>query len=326
MTPQRLSILLLTLPLLGCKTTIDLDYAFALEQSGSASDLTFEDERFAFAFEVVPSGVWFQVHNLTDAAAYIDWSNTFFVIPSGNVFNALNTDIINESNEVAARSLNRTQVPTGAVVSRFTTATVNAKESNLVLATEVGSMLSTTNVTWSTSTGYTWRPDESARSSASYARALVTSEVEYWSARQFWPGSLTVSPGRELEALQRLSQGIETERPIALGIRLAFGNDFRDYRFDFPIAAIFASQIKSVPDDSVPAPAPSKVSTAGEPGTARVKTKSKRVLIYTLTPSAGWSWQAPLDASSTDLQPKIDEDAPLDDVLPLVGQEGAASR
>ena len=113
-SPAPLSTSLALIPLLaaGCGATrMDLDYSFdAITPAGL--EVTPEAQgSFEFVFEVVPTGVYFTVTNHSATPASIDWAHCFFIDPSGNTYNALNTDILDESNEVARKSVNRTQLP-----------------------------------------------------------------------------------------------------------------------------------------------------------------------------------------------------------------------
>lgn len=226
----------------SCTTTLELDHHFRLDGVNGDGALTFEDENFSFGFTPVPSGVFFVVKNQSTEAAYIEWQNCFFVEPGGNTFNALNTDILDESNEVAQRSAHRTQIPSRATVARFTTSTVNAKEGNLVTVSEVGTMLSQATLEQSPAhVGGT--PDTATvRATASYAASLTATKVEFWNARRYWKSAVSGAMGGEKEALRNYAnENLVGRDTMALGLRIAHNDVVHDYRFNFTIDAVFAS-------------------------------------------------------------------------------------
>jgi hypothetical protein len=258
--------------------TLDLDYAFRLDQQNTDEELVFVDKDFKFTFQAVESGVYFQVENLSEKLAYIDWDNCFFVEPDGNTYNALNTDILDESDEVASRtartSAHRTQVPINSTVKRFTTATVNMSEHDLVTVSEIGSMLSTTNFQWNQQSGWGWSANAQSTTSASYARSLTISSVEYWSARRYWLSDVEAKARDDMDgdSLRAVSEHLLENPSIGFGLRMLHGEEARDFRFDFVLDAVFASRLLKL--DGVPA--------AEQP----------RELTYYAVPEDGWKWRA----------------------------------
>ncbi len=258
----------------SCVATLELDYAFRLKQKNTDEELVFADKDFKFTFQAIETGVYFQVDNLSDKPAYIDWDNCFFVEPSGNTYNALNTDILDEPGEVSSRtavtSAHRTQLPRNSTVKRFTTATVNANERNLVTVTEVGSMLSTTNFQWEQS-AWLWRWPAQSTMSASYARSLTVSLDESWSARRYWAATVEAIPRDDMEAnsLKAVSEALLAKPSMGFGLRILHGDEVRDFRFDFLVDAVFASRM---------------VGRAGY--------SYKRELNYYAYAEDGWKWRA----------------------------------
>lgn len=291
----------------SCSTTIDLEYAFVLKQQNTSKHLGFEDAQFEFNFHALPSGVWFTVHNSSDQSATLDWDHCFFVMPNRNTFNALNTDILNESDKVSSRSAHRTQVPIATSVSRFTTATVATSEYKTVTYKEIQSMLSSTNIEWSgtgrstgessttsSSTGVdpartrstsdysqrsSWKAKAVERTSASFASTLTVDSIEGWQVRKFWPLQLTSAPGRELDALLPVTSLVSLGDTMTLGLRLVHGEDIRDYRFDFTIDAIYATALLRTR------------SPEGEP-------RIGRKLLFTAQHNGHWTWVPTEDASA----------------------------
>lgn len=251
---------------------MDLEYGFTLVGAENEEPLICPDERFPFQFEVIPSGVFFSVRNLSSEPAFIDWEHCFVVTPDGNTFNALNTDILDESDEVALRSVHRTQLPVNTTVSRFTTATVGITEETVLTIHEVSSMLSTTNVTWSPNYYWAWANTATARTSSDFSRTLTSTSADTWRARRYWPPRVEAPSGEEVEVLQGVSESIGAKPAFGLGIRIVQGEVVTDYRFDFKIDAIFAISEKR---------------RAGL-GSAR---KIVHELIYFAFRKDGWKWK-----------------------------------
>lgn len=266
--------------------TLDLSYAYRLEQADRESPLSFHDENFAFTFTAIESGVHFKVENLSSTAAHIDWSNSYFSEPDGNTFNALNTDILNESDEVASRtaavSAHRTQLPAGATVLRFTTSTVNAEEDDLVTVKEIGAMLSTTNVLYKPSQGWGWSHVAQATTSRGFARSLSVSKSDSWFARRFWQSTVKVGSGMKTDSkeLLALSENYRRNPGYTLGLRIQLGDELRDYKFRFLIDSVFASRTERMEDFEEPGPDGSYI---------------KQALKLYARADGDWAWKHPED-------------------------------
>lgn len=262
----------------SCVSTLDLEYAYRLKQKNTDEHLVLVDKDFKFRFQPTVTGVFFTLENLSDKPAYIDWDNCFFVEPNGNTFNALNTDILNESDEVSSRTANttahRTQVPRRSIVKRFTTSTVNAREQNLVTIKEIGSMLSTTNVQWNKKlAGWKWVGTAQSTTNSSYASTLTVSSVDSWYARRYWTQTVDMKPGDDVEAasLKAISDFLLDNPSMAFGLRVLHGDEVLDFRFDFLVEAVFASNLQKSPGPIV--------------------TERRRKLLYSAYAKDDWKWK-----------------------------------
>ena len=207
--------------------------------------MTFSDEKFAFQFEVIPSGVYFEVSNESESAAYIDWGHCFFVVPDGNTFNALNTDILEESNEVSSRSVHRTQLPPACTVKRFTTATVGTTEQTKVSVREVGYQLSETRVTYAEDGDWAWSPTAISRTSLAYARGLTMSSRDSWGSKDYWPAECERVAFDNIGVLrEEITPLVETGTSFGLGVRIVQDGSPIDYRFDFDLDVVYVSTFR----------------------------------------------------------------------------------
>ncbi len=230
--------------LTSCTTTLEVDYRFGVVVPEGLAPSAEDDAAFDFDFVVVPTGIYFTVQNNSSAPATIDWQNCFFIDTSGNTYNALNTDILNETNEVAFKSANRTQLPAKGRVSRFTTATVNVQGKSVVTSVDVGVMLQETHIV---DTGIGWNSTPTSRTSATYARTLVSSRVDHWYARRFYEPEVVLRDKNDPGAFKQLVERISARSPMGVGIRVVTEEGPIDFRFDFPVTGVYASRREAQP-------------------------------------------------------------------------------
>ena len=236
--------------LCSCETTLKMDYAYSVESNIGDGGSRLQDERFKFTFSPLASGVLFTIENLGDEPAYIVWDDCYFVEPSGNTFNALNTDLVDESDSTTVQAMKsnyKTQVPAGTSVMRFTTATTNTSTITRVNAAEISLDLRSANYAYDES-GYHWSEPQVSSTVRNFALGLEqTATTHQWRASRYYPASLktgsTSGKDRRLIAkLDELKTKVEQDQPMSLGIRVDCGGDAIDYRFDFQVEAIFASR------------------------------------------------------------------------------------
>lgn len=245
MPHSRLIALALSTALLtSCTTTLEVDYRFDVVVPEDLAPSAEADAAFDFNFEVVPTGIYFTAQNNSSAPAIIDWQNCFFIDTSGNTYNALNTDILDETDEVAFKSANRTQLPAKGRVSRFTTATVNVQGNSVVTAVDVGTMLQDTYIV---DTGIGWNSTPTIRTSATYANTLVSSKVDHWYAKRFFEGTVVLRNKNDPGAFKRLVERTSSYSPMGVGIRVVTDEGPIDFRFDFPVTGVYASKLEAQP-------------------------------------------------------------------------------
>lgn len=263
----------------SCATTVELDYAYDISSElREEPDGSFTDGRFTFDFIAIPTGVLFSITNKTGEPAYLRWDDCYFVEPNGNTYNALNTDLIKETDvnlTQAAKSQFLTQVPSKATVTRFTTATTNAEAGSVVTSVEVANMLTTANYTWSGS-GWSWSTPSASALVSSYADSFrMVKEEDYWYAKRYYPTKKRGSHQQLIDDLDSLTREISSDRPMGLGLCLVSEDEATNYRFDFTIDAVVAT--RTIKDSDV---------RGG-------KTKSQKVEYGISQKSNEWAWQFP---------------------------------
>ena len=85
----------------GCTKVYKVAYQTSLADSDR---LDFEDEYFAFKFVPLPNGIWFDIYNKTKTTAKIIWDKSYFIMPDGNSYKALNTDLLKEERRIAEKA------------------------------------------------------------------------------------------------------------------------------------------------------------------------------------------------------------------------------
>lgn len=234
----------------ACESTLKMDYAYSIKSNIEGSESPLQDERFKFQFVALSSGVLFTIENLGDEPAYIVWDDCYFVEPSGNTFNALNTDLVEESDSTAVQAMKsnyKTQVPAGTSVTRFTTATTNTHTVTRIKAAQVSLDLTSTNYRYDGS-GWYWSDPQVSTTVRNYALGLQqSSATNEWEASRYYPASFKTSSSsgkdRRLTAkLNALNAKVEQDQPMTLGLRVDCGEDTINYRFDFQVEVIFASR------------------------------------------------------------------------------------
>ena len=190
------------------------------------------------------------------------------------------------------RSAHKTQLPAASSVSRFTTATVNVGEINLIEVTEIGSQLSETHLDWSLDKGWSWNASVTELTSYSYAGTLRTTKRDLWKAREYWPGRVLARPREELATLSLISEALVKRPSMGLGLRIVHGEEVHDYRFDFAIRAAFAIE--------------GGWSTPGPDG-ARNRIRELR---YSATLEGGWLWEPPDTEDSPEEHDSSDTELP----------------
>jgi hypothetical protein len=234
----------------SCESTLKMDYAYSIESSIAESNSPLQDGRFKFNFVALPSGVLFTIQNLSEEPAYIVWDDCYFVEPSGNTFNALNTDLVDESDSTAVQAMKsnyKTQVPAGTSVTRFTTATTNTQTVTRVNSTQISLDLTSINYTYDGGSWY-WSDPLVSSTTRNFAMGLQQSTANNeWTASRYYPGSIktasTSGKDRRLNAkLDKLRAKIEQDQPMSLGLRMDCGGETFNYRFDFQVEVVFASR------------------------------------------------------------------------------------
>jgi hypothetical protein len=137
-----------TLVLSACATQYQLRYEAQLRNASGEGGLSSQQDGLSFEFLPLPTGVAFAVSNKSAEDVVLDWSRSYFIEPGGNSFKALNSDTLKEDSKVAMKSLDVVTVPSGAMLRRFTTASVNPEGYNIVRSQTLSAWMGTAMGNW----------------------------------------------------------------------------------------------------------------------------------------------------------------------------------
>jgi hypothetical protein len=88
--------------------------------------LAYKDTVFNFEFLPVPNGVYFNITNLSDIPAILEWDRCYFIEPTGNPSRALNVDGgTREDTHMNEGARNESVIPPHSSFGRFTTSALN---------------------------------------------------------------------------------------------------------------------------------------------------------------------------------------------------------
>lgn len=275
-----LAVLMIWASASACTTTYDVVYGFRLEGSEAGAPLETSDGAFSFKFWPNVAGIEFVAKNLTEDDASLDWDQSFFVQPDGNTYKALNTDVLDEANEIVMKSRYSSIIPAGAKLHRFTSATVRAEKLGWVSISEVGTQVANSRLQWSESeASWLWT------GTTSHARTTSILVGESWRAWPYFPMHFSVNSELEVPAaLDDLADKLRSGATMGLGLTISHKGAERAYRFKFSIDRVFV--IANV------------LGTRDEDG------ELKKELRYVLSAEDDWAWidlrEPEEDASSSE--------------------------
>jgi hypothetical protein len=103
------------------------NYSTHLSNSDPAS-LVYKDTLFGFEFHPVPNGLYFNITNLSNVPATLEWDKCYFIEPTGNPSRALNVDGgIREDTHLFEGARNESIIPPHTSFGRFTTSALNVE-------------------------------------------------------------------------------------------------------------------------------------------------------------------------------------------------------
>lgn len=229
---RLLGLLATCLILAGCGTQYSLLY-----NTKVAADFRSENtDPFTFYIDPVPNGIIFTVRNNSDQTAKIIWDKSYFIMPDGNSYKALNTDILKEEQEIVVKAQYVSVIPSRATFSRFTTASVNASK---------------------------FKFEEAAVFSSTWQNYTTTNikylEAEFLSYGNYWPLTVNVDVSDVMpkendeikirNALNSISNEVARNNNLGFGLVIEHRGTEKEYRFDIKITKIHAVKKVNVAKD-----------------------------------------------------------------------------
>ena len=211
--------ILLGFVMAGCATNYELRYEAQLRGQTEPGSLVTEQDGLRFEFQPLPTGIAFAIVNSAAEDVVLDWSRSYFIEPGGNSFKALNTDTVNEEGVIALKSLDIATVPRGAMLRRFTTASVNPERYRIVR--------SRTFSTWMGEYGDVW-----TFSSLSIDEGLTFPE--------YYPLSVSAEESQLKRKLEEISKIMVSGPSMGLGLMIRTGTAEKLYRFDLDFTKVSA--------------------------------------------------------------------------------------
>lgn len=236
-----LAVLLVTI-LSGCNgpQRYDLDYSFELVGATAESPLRFADERFEFQFIPGPSGVAFQISNISSTDAVLVWDDCYFVEPDGNTYKALNTDALEEADAIVSKSRYTATIPAAARLARFTTASVKARQTSIAEMSEMERYYTSGTTRWSSSDGLAWTATTEG-SSAWSASTFATVQKGYRTSL-YWKTHFMATIHDAPREVESIRGKLARNDRIGIGLKIDHAEGSTAYRFDFAIKQLFVTR------------------------------------------------------------------------------------
>jgi hypothetical protein len=132
-----LTLLIIVIPFIVISNCTSVSYLTEYSTHLLNSDpksLGYKDSLFVFEFHPVPNGLYFNITNLSNVPATLEWDRCYFIDPSGNPSRALNVDGgMREDTRTHELPTNISIIPPQTSFGRFTTSALNVeviRESN----------------------------------------------------------------------------------------------------------------------------------------------------------------------------------------------------
>lgn len=236
-----LAVVLVTI-LSGCNgpQRYDLDYSFELVGAAAESPLQFADERFEFRFNPGPSGVIFQIRNISSTDAVLVWDDCYFVLPDGNTYKALNTDALEEADAIVSKSRYTATIPAAAHLARFTTASVKARQTASVEMSEMERFYTSGTTRWTSTDGRAWTAT-TVGDSAWSANAFATVRKGYRTSL-YWKTHFMATIHDAPREVESIRGELARNDRIGIGLKIDHAKGSATYRFDFAIKQLFVTR------------------------------------------------------------------------------------
>jgi hypothetical protein len=126
-----LTLLVCTAPLIVISSCTPLHYVIKYNAhllNSEPKSLVYKDTLFDFEFNPVPNGVYFNITNLSNVPAILEWDRCYFIEPTGNSSRALNVDGgIREDTHMQEGARNESVIPPHGSFGRYTTSALNVQ-------------------------------------------------------------------------------------------------------------------------------------------------------------------------------------------------------
>ena len=213
----------MTIVLVSCSANYRVVYYTYTANSESRS-LSYEDSRFYFDFLPIPNGVYFKIKNLTNTPAILIWERSYFIKPDNSSSKLLNTDILQESEEIAKESKFESVIAPGVVFARFTTSVLNLEKLSSLNTTQINNYFKNT---------------------------LITSSIykEFFTIGRYWPDLGSMKKSKFMIELERIKNYVINNNNLAIVFALKVKDEIIDYRFDFKFKKVEVYRITSKHDE-----------------------------------------------------------------------------
>jgi hypothetical protein len=197
----------------GCTTNYSIIYESVLKNS---DNLTSIEDDFEFNFHPIYNGIIFEIKNNSNQTARLIWDKSYFIMPNGNSYKALNTDILKEDYEVVEKAEYISTIPSNSKFKRFTTSALNTTKFEYSTISQLNLRLNTSDISYSQviNEGY-----------------IVSNP--YWIPTIYTES--TVKDTTVSEVLKPISDFINVNNNLGLGLMLEHNGIEKEYRFDFII-------------------------------------------------------------------------------------------
>lgn len=185
--------------------------------------LAYKDSLFAFEFNPVPNGLYYNITNLSNTPATLEWDRCYFIEPSGNPSRALNIDGVREGSRTNESPTNISIIPPNASLGRFTTSALNVRA-----ITEINSFY------------YFYK-------SFGFSSSTLNTFYDYG---RYWPAyrGPVFAPADSLHkndlALPSISSYIRNNNNMGVGFCLRVKDTVVEYKFDFKIDNIAIYKVR----------------------------------------------------------------------------------
>jgi hypothetical protein len=191
--------------------------------------LVYKDTFFVFEFYPVPNGLYFNITNLSNVPATLEWDRCYFIEPTGNPSRALNIDGIREDTRTRERASNESVIPPHGSFGRFTTSALNVRK----ITSLDSKYISYSYKFISTSIGY--------------SSTILNTFYKYG---RYWPDYIgpAFEPADTLHekdiALPKISSYVRKNNNMGVGFCMRIKDTTIDYKFDFKIDKIAIYKVR----------------------------------------------------------------------------------